>query len=196
MEFILASFNENKAREISRIAAPVSAVSLSSLGVTLDFDAIENGSTYEENAFKKAAAAAEHVSGIIAADDSGLEVEALGGAPGLISARYGGSGLTDEQRCLRLLEEMRDIPDHARAARFVCVVAVIFPDGSRRVFTGEQRGVITRELRGSLGFGYDPVLFIPELGRTVAELDSDTKNRVSHRAIAFSEFKEFLLKNN
>jgi len=193
LEFILASFNENKAREISRIAAPVRARSLSSLGVEIDFDAVEDGLTYEENAFKKASAAAEHVTGVIAADDSGLEVEALGGAPGLMSARYGGPGLSDEQRCLRLLEEMRDVPDHARAARFVCVVAVIFPDGSRRVFTGEQRGVITRELRGSLGFGYDPVLFLPELGLTVAELEPEIKNRISHRAIAFSKFKEFLL---
>ncbi len=193
MEIILASFNENKAREIGGIMSPIAVRTLGEFGVGIDFDAVEDGTTYEENAFKKVRAAAAHVNGIIAADDSGLEVYALGGRPGLLSARYGGAETSDADRCRILLEEMKDIPDDNRGARFVCVVAVLFPDGRESVFTGECRGVITREVRGAGGFGYDPVMLLPERGLTVAEIASAEKNRISHRAIAFRAFRDSLM---
>lgn len=196
MEIILASFNKHKALEIGAIAAPVAVRSLGEFGVEIDFDAVEDGATYEENAFKKVRAAAARVSGLIAADDSGLEVAALGGRPGILSARYGGAEIPDADRCRLLLEEMKDVPDGDRAARFVCVVAVRHPDGSEQIFTGELRGIITRELRGQGGFGYDPVVYIPELGRTVAELTPDEKNRISHRAKAFAALRDSLLKQH
>jgi len=193
MEIILASFNEHKAREVGRIMAPVAVKALGEFGVVMDFDAVEDGATYEENAFKKVRAAAAHVNGIIAADDSGLEVDALGGRPGLLSARYGGAEISDADRCRVLLDEMKDVPDDKRGARFVCIVAVLFPDGREAVFTGECRGVIIRELRGSSGFGYDPVMLLPERGVTVAEISPDEKNRISHRAIAFRALRDALL---
>jgi XTP/dITP diphosphohydrolase len=194
MEIILASFNRHKAREVGEIMAPVGVKSLVEFGIEIDFDAVEDGATYEENAFKKVQAAAVYTKGIIAADDSGLEVAALGGRPGLLSARYGGAEIPDSDRCKLLLEEMKHVPDEQRGARFVCKVAVIFPDGREALYTGECRGVIIRELRGAGGFGYDPVLFLPERGVTVAELTPEEKNKISHRAIAFRALRDDLLK--
>jgi XTP/dITP diphosphohydrolase len=193
MEIILASFNRHKAREIGAIMAPVGVRSLGEFGIEIDFDAVEDGSTFEENAFKKVRAAAARVSGIIAADDSGLEVEALGGRPGILSARYGGAEIPDAERCRLLIEELKDVPDAARGARFTCVVAVRYPGGREETFTGELRGMITRKLRGAGGFGYDPVMFVPELGRTVAELAPDEKNSISHRAKAFAALRGSML---
>ncbi|MFA6447923.1 MAG: RdgB/HAM1 family non-canonical purine NTP pyrophosphatase [bacterium] len=193
MEIILASFNAHKAREVGEIMAPVAVKSLKEFGVAIDFDAVEDGETYEENAFKKARAAAAHVAGIIAADDSGLEVDALDGRPGLLSARYGGAEISDFERCRLLLEEMKDVPDGRRGARFVCKVAVLFSDGRETLYEGECRGIITRELRGSGGFGYDPVLFLPDRGLTVADLSAEEKNEISHRAIAFRALRSDLM---
>ena len=193
MEIILASYNAHKAREIGEIMSPVRVKSLAEFGVELDFDAIEDGATYEENAIKKARAASARVKGIVAADDSGLEVESLGGRPGLLSARYGGAEIPDADRCRLLLDEMKDMPDGRRGARFVCVVAALFPDGREAIFTGECRGVIIREMRGGRGFGYDPVMFLPGRGLTVAELSPEEKNRISHRAIAFKALRDSLL---
>ena len=192
MEIILASYNEHKAREIGEIMAPIAVRSLGGLGVSMDFDSVEDGGTYAENALKKARAAALRVKGIIVSDDSGLEVEALCGRPGLYSARYGGADITDSERCRLLLEQMKDVPDGRRAARFVCVVAALFPDGREELFEGECAGLIAREPRGADGFGYDPVMYLPERGLTIAELTPAEKNRISHRSAAFNKLKLFL----
>jgi len=193
MEIILASYNAHKAREIGEIMSPIAVRSLGDLGVRLDFDTVEDGETYKENALKKVRAAAPHLDGIIVSDDSGLEVEALGGRPGILSARYGGADISDSERCKLLLNEMKDVPDVQRAARFVCVVAVLFPDGREQIFEGECKGVIAREMCGIDGFGYDPVVFLPDRGLTIAELTAAEKNKISHRSAAFNKLKSFLL---
>lgn len=195
MEIILASFNKNKAREIEQILSPVAVKCLADLGVNMDFDAIEDADTYRENALIKVRAAAAHASGIICADDSGLEVDALDGRPGVLSARYGGPGLDDAMRYTKLLEELRGVPEARRGARFVCVVAARFPDGRETCFEGELRGVIATAPRGSSGFGYDPVMYLPGLGKTVAEIPLHEKNRISHRAAAFLKLRDHLLQN-
>jgi len=195
MEIILASYNKNKAREIEKILAPIRVKCLADLGVDMDFDAVEDADTYRENAMKKVRAAAEHVNGVICADDSGLEVDALGGRPGVHSARYGGPGLDDALRYTKLIEDLDGVPETRRGARFVCVVAVRRPDGREEYFEGELRGVIAAAPRGSSGFGYDPVMYLPDLGKTVAEISADEKNRISHRAQAFKKFRNALLKD-
>ena len=193
MEIILASFNKNKAREIESIMAPVRVKCLADFGVEIDFDAVEDADTYRENAVKKVRAAAAHVSGILCADDSGLEVDALHGGPGVFSARYGGPGLDDALRYTKLLEDMRGVPEQNRGARFVCVVAARFADGREMFFEGELRGVIAKAPRGASGFGYDPVMFLPDRGKTVAEISADEKNQISHRPLAFCKFRDHLL---
>jgi XTP/dITP diphosphohydrolase len=192
-EIILASFNKNKAFEIGKIMLPVRVRCLADFGVDIDFDAVEDGETYKENALKKMLAAAARVDGIIAADDSGLEVEALGGRPGLLSARYGGADISDMRRCMLLLDEMKNIPEGQRRAKFICIVAARFPDGSHRFFDGELPGTITFEPRGASGFGYDPVVFLPDRGLTVAQLEYEEKNRISHRAQAFLKLRKELI---
>ncbi len=144
----------------------------------------ETGATYVDNALIKAHAAAR-MTGIRAlGDDSGLEVDALGGAPGLHSARFGGAGLDDAGRTALLLDALRDVPDERRTARFRCVIALVDPRGAERVVEGTVEGVITLAPRGDGGFGYDPVFFYPPLGRTLAELSADDKSRVDHRGAA------------
>lgn len=193
MEIILATFNENKAREIAAIMAPVRVKSLAEFGVEIDFDAVEDADTYEENAFKKARAAAEHVEGIIVADDSGLEVDALGGGPGVHSARYAGEGASGEALYTKLLGELEGTPREKRGARFVCMVAVRYPDGAEESIEGECRGEIADAPRGGGGFGYDPVFLLPGRGRTMAEITASEKNELSHRAAAFRALKKMLL---
>ena len=192
-EIILASYNRNKAREIEKIMAPIRVTCLADLGVDMDFDAVEDGETYRENASKKVRAAAAHVDGIIVADDSGLEVMALDGRPGVHSARYGGSDIDDAARCHVLLDELENTPGDQRAARFVCVVAVRFPDGTEKFFEGELPGVIDFEPHGNNGFGYDPVMLLPDRGLTVAQIPAEDKNSISHRANAFRLLKDFLV---
>lgn len=193
MEIILASFNRDKAKEIEKIVAPIKVKCLADMGVSIDFDEIETGSTFEENALIKARAAAEIADGISVADDSGLEVEALGGRPGILSARYGGAAAGYAQKCELMLDEMKNVPREKRSARFVCVVAARFPEGNEKIFEGECRGAIHTEPLGASGFGFDPVFFLPQLGKTMAQISLDEKNLISHRAAAFRKLKEFLL---
>lgn len=152
----------------------------------------ETGDTYAANALAKARSAA-HATGILAiGDDSGLEVDALGGAPGTRSARLGGPGLDDAGRTARLLEAMRDVPDARRGARFRCVIALVEPGGRERAVEGVAEGVILRAPRGTGGFGYDPVFFYAPLGRTFAEITDEEKARVSHRGIAVQALRRLL----
>jgi XTP/dITP diphosphohydrolase len=194
MRFVLASRNRKKIEELKRI--------LGDLGITLlsmqDFkeieDIVEDGTTFEENALKKARFVARQTGLPSIADDSGLEVDALGGKPGVRSARYAGERATDEENVKKLLSEMKGLPSSMRKARFVCFIALVFPDGKEYTFSGYVNGYITEKPSGNKGFGYDPV-FQPEgFEKTFAEMSSDEKDRLSHRREALEKLKRFLNK--
>jgi XTP/dITP diphosphohydrolase len=157
-------------------------VSPAEIGVKLSVE--ETGVDYATNARLKAEAFAAASGLLTLADDSGLEVEALGGRPGPLSARYAGPEQTDSEGLELVLAQLKDVPPEKRSARFRCFIALSTPDGAVRMFEGECPGVITEELRGHRGFGYDPIFFLPQLGRTMAELTPDEKNAISHRADA------------
>jgi XTP/dITP diphosphohydrolase len=152
----------------------------------------ETGQTYAENALVKARAAARLTGALALGDDSGLEVDALGGAPGLHTARFGGGGLTDRGRWELLLERLRDVPPAQRTARFRCLIALAGPAQGEQVVEGVVEGVIAAAPRGSSGFGYDPVFFYPPLGRTFGEISDEEKQRVSHRGKALAAVRRLL----
>lgn len=184
MKLLLATNNKGKLRELQAILADLPLEILAPADIRLTLEVDEDGLTYAENAAKKAVAF-QRASGLVClADDSGLEVDALGGAPGLRSARYSSKpGATDRDRRMTLLQNLADKP-RPWTARFRATMAVAGPDGSVEIAEGICEGEISPEERGSGGFGYDPVFFIPEFGRTMAELPEETKNRLSHRARA------------
>lgn len=154
----------------------------------------EDGDTFFANALKKARIVAELTGEAALADDSGLEVEALAGAPGVRSARYAGEDATDDGNIRKLLEAMRDVAAEKRGAAFRCVLVFSRPDGSHASFDGTLKGLITDAPAGTGGFGYDPVFFLPDRGVTVAQLPPEAKNGISHRAVAMGKFKEYLQK--
>ncbi len=182
---LIATHNRGKVRELYELFAGLEVVclSLDDAGITTEIE--ETGSTLEENARLKAAGYAR-LSGLLTlADDSGLEVDALDGRPGVLSARYGGKpGATDADRCQLVLDQLAGIPETERLARFRCVIALASPGGEVRVAAGACEGRIADTPRGSYGFGYDPIFFLPEYGVTMAELEPAVKNRISHRARA------------
>ncbi len=153
---------------------------------------VEDGSTFLENALKKARTIAEMTGEICLADDSGLEVAALDGAPGIYSSRYAGDGAGDAGNIRKLLDELKDVPTAERVAAFQCVLVLCWPDGRYQSFDGRWAGRIAEAPAGQGGFGYDPVFFLPEQGVTVAELPSEIKNRISHRAEAFAKLAAWL----
>ena len=179
---VVASKNARKAREIRAVLEPLRDWEIRSLPPDAP-DMEETGTTFLENAIQKTTFYGSRYRGWMVADDSGLEVEALGGRPGIFSARY---APTDAERNRRLLAELADVPDAARGARFVCALALSL-DG-RLQWTVEERvaGRVARTPAGTHGFGYDPVFWLPELGRTMAELDPSAKNRISHRGRALA----------
>lgn len=152
----------------------------------------ETGVTYADNALVKARTAAELTGSPALGDDSGLEVDALDGAPGLYTARFGGPGLDDRGRWQLLLERLRGVPPERRTARFRCVIALAGPALGEKIVEGVAEGMIAESPRGSRGFGYDPVFFYPPLGRTFAELSDDEKARVSHRGLALAAARRLL----
>lgn len=184
MRLLVATHNRGKAAEFAELLRelPVELVSLADLGLDLVVD--ETGSTFAENALLKARAFAEATGLVTMADDSGLEVDALGGAPGVYSARYGGAGASDGERSIRLLDALADVCKPKRTARFRCVIALAWPDGRRALTEGTIEGEIAFSPRGAHGFGYDPVFYLPERCCTMAELPPETKNKISHRAVA------------
>jgi XTP/dITP diphosphohydrolase len=160
-------------------------------GVTLP---PEGESSYAENALAKARAVASATGETSLADDSGIEVDALGGGPGVLSARYGGPGLSDPERCEVMLREMASVPRERRTARFRCLIAIVCPRRRRETtLEGVVEGVLLEAPRGAGGFGYDPLFFYPPLGRGFAELSAEEKNRVSHRAQACRHARAWLL---
>ena len=189
---VLATLNAGKARELAALlgGVPYEVRALAELpGGALPE---ETGDSYRANALLKARAAARRAGAWALADDSGIEVAALAGAPGVRSARFGGPGLDDARRCALLLEALRGVPPEQRAARFRCVVAVVDPAGREHTAEGAVDGVITDAPRGKHGFGYDPLFFYPPLGRTFAELSPDEKARVDHRGRAVRAARPFL----
>ena len=191
-KLLLATHNLAKVRELSSLlsAEEWELVTLEQQDLRLEVP--EVGQTLEENAAAKARAYAQ-ASGLVAlADDSGLEVEALGGRPGPLSARYAGEGARDQEKINLLLSQLSRVPWERRRARFRCVIAVASPSGRLELCHGECQGVISFEPRGEGGFGYDPVFFLPELGRTMAELSLEEKNQVSHRGKAVRRALEVL----
>ena len=187
MKVILASKNPHKLTELSAILSQHGFEIALESEYGLDIDVDETGTTFEENSLPKAEAVMKASGLPVLADDSGLMVDALDGAPGVYSARYGHKS-SDGERTAFLLENMKDVPDEKRTAKFVCVITCLWPDGRKIVARGECPGVITREVHGENGFGYDPVFYLPELGMTYAELPSEQKNAISHRARALQEF--------
>ncbi|HEY3284517.1 MAG TPA: XTP/dITP diphosphatase [Armatimonadota bacterium] len=183
VQVVLATHNEGKVREIQSLLQGLPVVVLSAGAVGL-CEVEETGATYEANALLKARAAALQCGLLAMADDSGLEVDALGGEPGVRSARYAGPDSSDEERYLKVLSAMTDVPPEQRTARFRCVIALADPRGQTRVVEGCCEGRITSEPRGAEGFGYDPIFEVPELGRTMAELTRPEKALVSHRGKA------------
>ena len=187
MKVILASKNQHKLTELSAILSQLGFEIALESEYGLDIDVEETGTTFEENSFLKADAVMKASGLPVLADDSGLMVDALDGAPGVYSARYGHKA-SDKERTAYLLENMKDVPEGKRGAKFVCVITCLFPDGRKIVARGECPGVIARAPHGENGFGYDPVFYLPELGMTYAELPSEQKNAISHRARALQEF--------
>ena len=191
-EVVIATRNPGKLREIEAILSPLH-LNLLSLRDFPDLPEVEeDGATFAENAGKKARAIARLTGRPSIADDSGLAVDALGGQPGVLSARYAGGNATDRERYQKLLDEMTEIPEGKRQATFVCTLAVAFPKGKMQIVEGECRGWITLAPRGKHGFGYDPIFFVPEFDQTMAELEPEVKNRISHRARALEKLKLIL----
>jgi len=191
---VLATANRAKAREMAALleGVPVRILNLADfLGVTLP---PEGESSYAENALAKARAVAFATGEMSLADDSGIEVDALGGGPGVLSARYGGLGLSDPERCEVMLREMASVPREKRTARFRCLIAIVCPRRRRETTVeGVVEGVLLEAPRGASGFGYDPLFFYPPLRRGFAELSAEEKNRLSHRAQACHRAREWLL---
>ncbi len=187
MKVILASKNQHKLVELSAILSQLGFEIALESEYGLDIDVEETGTTFEENSFLKAQAVMKASGLPVLADDSGLMVDALGGAPGVYSARYGSKG-SDKERTAFLLENMKTVPEEKRTAKFVCVITCLWPDGRKIVARGECPGTIAFQPHGENGFGYDPVFYLPEKDKTYAQLSSDEKNAISHRARALQDF--------
>jgi XTP/dITP diphosphohydrolase len=191
-ELLVATGNRGKFREIEGILRNEVAKLYSLEGFPGIPQVEEDGATFVENAVKKAQSAASATGKPVIADDSGLEVDALGGRPGVYSARFAGKDADDSTNNAKLLGELANIPEEQRNAAFRCVIALCFPDGRCRTFAGTLHGVILNEPRGTDGFGYDPLFLVPEYGRTLAELPLEVKNAISHRGQALAELNEYL----
>ena len=193
---VVASSNKHKIEEISKVTKKfgIDVISRDEAGIPKDIEIEENGSTFEENSYIKAKSIMDICGKATIADDSGLMVEALGGAPGVYSARFAGEDQNDERNNEKLKDLLRDIPYKDRRAKFISVITVLFPDGRKIVARGECPGHIIEEERGNNGFGYDP-LFVPEgYGSTFGMLSSEVKNEISHRALALKSLAKELEK--
>lgn len=191
-ELVLATRNRHKGAELAVLLAdlPIQIRTMDEFPEVPDV--VEDGDTCEANAIKKARAVSQATGLLAVADDTGLEVDALGGRPGVFAARYAGLQATYEDNWRKLLDEMTGVPRDRRTARFVTVAAVALPSQVVEVTTGRLDGLIAEEPAGARGFGYDPVFYVPELGKTLAELSSEEKNRISHRAKAFAQVRDLL----
>jgi XTP/dITP diphosphohydrolase len=191
-DLVLATRNRHKGKELGSLLADL-PVRIRTMDEFPDVpDVVEDGDTCEANAIKKARAVSDATGLMAVADDTGLEVDALDGRPGVYAARYAGPQATYEDNCRKLLGEMAGVPLDRRTARFVTVAAVALPSQTVEVMTGRLEGLISERPAGARGFGYDPVFYVPELGKTLAELSGEEKNRISHRAKAFAQVRDLL----
>ena len=179
---ILASNNKDKVKEVKEILKGYNVISLKDAGIDLDVE--ENGTTFEENALIKARAVCKLTGQLTMADDSGLEIDYLNKEPGVYSARYMGHDTSYDIKNAKILEMLEDVPEEKRTARFVCSIAVAFPDRDTVVVRDTIEGIIGYESAGENGFGYDPIFYVPELKKTTAQLSMEEKNKISHRGKA------------
>lgn len=193
-KIIFATTNEGKMKEIRMILGDLGAEILSLKDAGIKADIIEDGTTFEENAVIKASSIQKISGGIVLADDSGLEVDYLGGEPGIYSARYMGEDTSYDIKNRNIIDRLKEAEGDERSARFVCAIAAAFPDGLIKTTRATIEGRIGYEICGEGGFGYDPIFYIPELGKTSAEISADEKNRISHRGKALREMKEIIRK--
>lgn len=191
-KFVVATKNKGKLKEIAEILDGLNLEVVSMEQVGIDEDIEEYGSTFEENALIKAKEVYKRTGELVMADDSGLEVDFLNGAPGIYSSRFAGEGASDEDRNNKLLAMLKDVPFENRKARFVCAIAVVLPDGSHFTVRGTCEGYIAFEPIGTNGFGYDPLFFLPEYDKTAAQLEASKKHEISHRGKALKLMLEQL----
>jgi len=192
LEIVLATRNSDKIREIKKIINNANAIFLSLDDFPGCPEVVEDGQTLEANARKKALVVSQYTKKLSLAEDTGLEVEALGGAPGIHSARFAGDNVRYEDNNKKLLKLMEKLPVEERRAKFRCVAALARPDGTVITCEGVCEGIIAFEMKGESGFGYDPLFLLPEYGKTFAELGEDIKNRISHRAQALTKIKKII----
>lgn len=190
MDFIIATNNKDKVKEIIAILKGHNVMSQSEAGINVEAE--ENGTSFKENALIKARSIKKLANCAIIADDSGIEVNALGGAPGIYSARYAGENGTAKDCNEKLLMELKNVDKDQRGARYVCAMALILPDGSEYVFEGVCEGYILDEYRGLNGFGYDPLFYVPEINMTFGQAPSEVKHKLSHRYKALNKLSDFL----
>lgn len=190
---ILASNNKDKVKEVKEILKGYDIISMKEAGIDVDIE--ENGTTFEENALIKARAVMKLTGQITMADDSGLEIDYLNKAPGVYSARFMGHDTSYDIKNKALIQKLEGVKGSDRSGRFVCAIAVCFPDGREIVKRGTMEGLIAEEIKGDNGFGYDPIVYLPEYGRTSGELAPEEKNKISHRGKALALIKEELDKS-
>lgn len=191
-EIVLATRNPGKLSEMQALLAPLGLKILSLEDFPQAPDVLEDGATFFENAAKKAKTIAQTTGRPAIADDSGLVVKALGGRPGVFTSRFSGEKTPDRDKCQKLLEEMEGIPEEQREASFISAIAVALPQGEVKIVEGECQGRITYSPRGENGFGFDPIFFVPKLGKTMAELEPEVKNQISHRGRALKKLIRLL----
>lgn len=191
-KIVFATTNEGKVKEIKEILEdfPVEVVSMKEMNITTDVE--ENGTTFEENSLIKAREISKLTGLPALADDSGLEVDYLNGEPGIYSARYLGRDTDYNYKNNYIIDRLKEAEDKERSARFICVISLVLPDGREFVKKGVMEGRIGYEIKGENGFGYDPIFYLPEYGKTSAELSSDEKNKISHRGKALRAMKELI----
>lgn len=190
---ILASNNKDKVKEVKEILKGYYIISMKEAGIDVDIE--ENGTTFEENALIKARAIMKLTGQITMADDSGLEIDYLNKAPGVYSARFMGHDTSYDIKNKALIQKLEGVKGSDRSGRFVCAIAVCFPDGREIVKRGTMEGLIAEEIKGDNGFGYDPIVYLPEYGKTSGELAPEEKNKISHRGKALALIKEELDKS-
>ena len=192
-KIVFATTNEGKVKEIKEILKdfPIEVVSMKEMGITADIE--ENGTTFEENSLIKARALVKLTGLPALADDSGLEVDYLNGEPGIYSARYLGRDTDYDYKNNYIIDKLSGAKGEERSARFVCVISLVLPDGREFVERGVVEGLIGYEQKGENGFGYDPIFYLPEYGKTSAELPPEEKNRISHRGKALTAMKKLIV---
>lgn len=191
-KIIFATGNENKVKEIREIlkGSGIEVITMKEAGI--DVDIVEDGKTFEENALIKARTVMKAAGFPALADDSGLSIDALDGAPGIYSARYLGHDTSYDVKNRHILDELKNVPDEKRGARFTCAMALVLPDAREFVKTGVMEGRIAHDIAGANGFGYDPIFFLPEYGKTSAEISPAEKNSISHRGKALRAMEQVI----